>query len=457
MNLVLVILDSLRRDHVGCYGNDWIKTPALDALATESIRFTNAYPESLPTVQARQSIYTGNRLFPFHDHQSHKGDNVRWPGWHPVRETEITMAEILAHAGYRTGLVTDVYHQFKPSMNFHRGFQQFAFIRGQEGDTYASSARMEGVDISRVLHPSLAGTMREKGHRRYLANVSERRYEEDWFAPQVFREAMHFVEDNRHDDFCLVVDCFDPHEPWDPPPWYWEPYDPGYTGQDLIWPPYGPTGDLTRPEIDHIRALYTGEVTMVDKWLGLFLARLVDLALLDDTLLVVLSDHGHSLGEHGVIGKQGDCQYPELVDIIFMIRHPSGEGAGQVIEDFVYDHDILPTALNQLGIELPRPVDGRNLWPLIRGEEPGRPYVTGSMAEYVRYQDETYRFICRNDGAERQLFVPGNDPELAENQAESRPGVCERLFARIVEDAGGDLPVASPESLRRAGPWYEQV
>ena len=57
MNLVLVILDSLRRDHVGCYGNDWIKTPALDALATESIRFTNAYPESLPTVQARQSIY----------------------------------------------------------------------------------------------------------------------------------------------------------------------------------------------------------------------------------------------------------------------------------------------------------------------------------------------------------------------------------------------------------------
>ena len=367
------------------------------------------------------------------------------------------MAEILAHAGYRTGLVTDVYHQFKPSMNFHRGFQQFAFIRGQEGDTYASSARMEGVDISRVLHPSLAGTMREKGHRRYLANVSERRYEEDWFAPQVFREAMHFVEDNRHDDFCLVVDCFDPHEPWDPPPWYWEPYDPGYAGQDLIWPPYGPTGDLTRTEIDHIRALYTGEVTMVDKWLGLFLARLGDLALLDDTLLMVLSDHGHSLGEHGVIGKQGDCQYPELVDIMFMIRHPSGEGAGQVIEDFVYDHDILPTALNQLGIELPRPVDGRDLWPLIRGEEPGRPYVTGSMAEYVRYQDETYRFICRNDGAERQLFVPGNDPELAENLAESRPEVCERLFARIVEDAGGDLPVASPESLRRTGPWYEQV
>jgi hypothetical protein len=149
VNLILVILDSLRRDHVGCYGNDWIKTPALDALATESIRLTNAYPESLPTIQARQSIYTGNRLFPFRDHQSRKGDFVRWPGWQPVRETEITMAEIMAHAGYRSGLVTDVYHQFKPSMNFHRGFQQFAFVRGQEGDAYASSARTEGVDISK--------------------------------------------------------------------------------------------------------------------------------------------------------------------------------------------------------------------------------------------------------------------------------------------------------------------
>jgi hypothetical protein len=79
------------------------------------------------------------------------------------------------------------------------------------------------------------------------------------------------------------------------------------------------------------------------------------------------------------------------------------------------------------------------------------------MGEYARYQDETYRFICRFDGGERQLFVPGDDPELASNLAEKMPDVCEELFGRIREDAGGDLPVISPESLRRAGPWYEQV
>ena len=133
MNFVLVIIDTLRRDHVGCYGNDWISTPSLDALAAESVRFTNVYPEALPTLQVRQSVYTGNRLFPFNAHVAKKGDFVKWPGWHPVDEQQVTLAEIMAHAGYRTGLVTDTYHQFKPSMNFHRGFQQFIWIRGQEG------------------------------------------------------------------------------------------------------------------------------------------------------------------------------------------------------------------------------------------------------------------------------------------------------------------------------------
>ena len=73
MNIVLVIIDSLRRDHVGCHGNEWISTPNLDALAAESVPLAHVYPESLPTIEARQSIHTGNRLFPFRDHQSCKG------------------------------------------------------------------------------------------------------------------------------------------------------------------------------------------------------------------------------------------------------------------------------------------------------------------------------------------------------------------------------------------------
>jgi arylsulfatase A-like enzyme len=456
-NVVLVIIDSLRRDHVGCYGNPWIRTPALDALAAESVRFTHAYPESLPTLEARQSIHTGNRLFPFRAHQSRKGDNVRWAGWHPIAEDQVTLAEIMAHAGYRTGLVTDGFHQFKPSMNFHRGFHQFEWIRGQQDDLWQSPTRLAGMDISHYLHPSLVGTPRDEELRLNLANVLDRRSEEDYFAPQVFRAAMRFLEDNRNDDFLLVVDSFDPHEPFDPPPWYWEPYDPGYGGRDITWPIYGPCDWMSPEEIAHTRALYAGEVTMVDKWLGRMVERMGDLALLDDTLLVVVSDHGHSLGERGIMGKLEDYQYPELVDIIMMIREPAGAGGGRVVEEFVYDHDILPTIAAWAGLELPRPVDGRDLWPLIAGREPGREFVTSGMGEYVRYQDREFHFQARNNGTEPLLFVLADDPGLEQNVAAQMPDVVSRLYAKIVADAGGPLPRISEVSQRRAGPWHERV
>ena len=457
MNVVLVIIDSLRRDHVGCYGNEWIQTPNLDALAAESVRFSHVYPESLPTLEARQSIHTGNRLFPFRDHQSRKGDEVRWAGWHPIGEDQITLAEIMAHAGYRTGLVTDGFHQFKPSMNFHRGFQQFQWIRGQQDDWWQSPARVAGTDISPFLHPTLEGTRREDELRRYLSNVLDRRYEEDFFTPRVFREGMRFLEDNYRENFFLVVDCFDPHEPFDPPRWYSELYDPGYEGREITWPIYGPCDWMTPAEIAHTRALYAGEVTMLDRWLGVFVDRLRDLAVLDETLLIVVSDHGHSLGERGIMGKLEDYQYPELVDIIMLAREPGGKGAGTVVDEFVYDHDLLPTIAAWAGVDLPVPVDGIDLWPVIEGAGSGRDFVTCSMGEYVRYQDREFHFMARNDGSEQQLFSPADDPGLENNLVDSMPDVGSRLFESIVADAGGPLPTISLESQRRAGPWYEQV
>ena len=83
MNIVLIIIDTLKQDHVGCYGNKWIKTPYLDSLAKESVLFTQAYPESLPTLQVRRALQTGCRIFPFRGHKDYKGDFVGAPGWGP--------------------------------------------------------------------------------------------------------------------------------------------------------------------------------------------------------------------------------------------------------------------------------------------------------------------------------------------------------------------------------------
>ena len=316
---------------------------------------------------------------------------------------------------------------------------------------------MAGADLSHIMHPAFSGTDREWALRRYLANTRARHYEEDYFAPRVFRAAMRFVEDNHRDDFFLVVDSFDPHEPWDPPPWYPEMYDPGYEGKNLIWPTYAPTDMLFAAELNHIRANFAGEVTMVDRWLGLFVDRLRDVGVLDDTLLVVLSDHGMSLDERGVIGKYEDHIYPELTDIIMLIRDPNGAGAGQVVAEYVYDHDVLPTALARLGIELPLPVDGIDLGPAIAGRPTGRDYVTCCFGQYVQYQDPDWWYIARRDGSEPRLYRRADDADLRTDIAASEPERCAAIYAKLEVDAGGAIREITPSELHREGPWHHQA
>src|SRR5919202_4374366 len=99
VNVILVIVDSLRRDHVGAYGNPWIKTPNLDALAKESLRFSRAYPESIPTLCARRAIHTGIRTWPFRNWVPPKGEDIILQGWEPIPNYQTTLAEMLSAAG----------------------------------------------------------------------------------------------------------------------------------------------------------------------------------------------------------------------------------------------------------------------------------------------------------------------------------------------------------------------
>jgi len=308
MNVIIVTLDSLRADHVGCYGNTWIRTPVMDALAHESILFTHAFPESLPTIPMRRALHTGLRTWPFRDWIPQRGDIVRAYGWQRIPEDQVTLAEILEREGYHTAFITDAYHQFKPSMNFHRGFRQWRWVRGQELDPYGATATVRSEDVDAVIPPNLTGPMGQLVRAlltRYFANQGRRRAEKDYLAPRVFREAMQWLEENQKvEKFFLLVDSFDPHEPWDPPRKYVNLYDRGYEGREIITPRYGPSDYLSEAELKHMRALYAGEVTMVDRWLGLFLERARELGMLEDTLLIVTSDHGEAFGRRGHSGRK---------------------------------------------------------------------------------------------------------------------------------------------------------
>ena len=141
-NVVLVIVDSLRKDHIGAYGNDWIKTPNLDALAKESLRFTRAYPESIPTIPARRAIHTGKRTWPFVDWVPPKGEDIILQGWQPIPNGQTTLAETMRAAGYGTYFVTDNLQQYKPSYNMHRGFDAYDFSAARPPTSTNRSGRV---------------------------------------------------------------------------------------------------------------------------------------------------------------------------------------------------------------------------------------------------------------------------------------------------------------------------
>ncbi|CAN5707739.1 sulfatase [soil metagenome] len=443
MNVVLIVIDSLRTDHVGAYGSRAVKTPNLDSFAGESLKFTRAYPEATPTIPARRAIHTGMRSFPFRNWSPRPDYDVNLYGWRPLLDDQPTLAETLRDDGYSTMLLTDTLHMFRPSYNFHRGFGAFEFIRGQERDLYRplSLTSEDKLEKSLIGGPNAQRT--EDILKQYFANTAGRRNEEDWFSPRVFGRGAELLEAAREmQPFFMVVDSYDVHEPWDPPKKYVDLYDDDYNGPEPYVPAYGSSDYLTERQLERMRALYAAEVTMVDTWFGRFLEKAEDLRLADNTLFVILSDHGVMLGEHGVVGKKATDTYEELVNVPFLIRHPEGKGAGEQSDYYASTHDIAPTVLGALGIEPEQPMEGQNLTQILDGKEPeARPHFTLGYDDHVWARDDRYVMICRNDGVNARLYDMQEDPNQSNNIASANPNIVKRMFEEyVLKDAGGPLP-----------------
>jgi arylsulfatase A-like enzyme len=447
LNVILVIFDSLRKDCVGAYGSPpWgkVHTPRFDALAKESLVLTQAFPESLPTLPARRAIYTGQRVYPFHNGDFHlKGDFVGAPGWGPIPEEQPTLAEVLREAGYRTGLIADVYHMFKPSKNFWRGFDQWIFLRGQEIDPARSGPRLTQEELDYWLPAEMMG----KGQgtidfvQQCIMNVCDRKLEEDYFAPQVLREAVRWLEQNQDaDKFFLTVESFDPHEPWLVPPHYLKMYSKE-EGHEQVVSTYGDVSGLDRALLTRTRANYSGEVTMCDRWFGHFIESLRVLGLLDDTMVVFTSDHGHSIGDGGYLGKRGYPSTPEVFEVPLMIRFPGAQHAGKQSSAFVQHHDIMATILEVAGVESPVEIDGISfLEDAAKGQSGRRDHVTVGWGSAVTVVTGTWWFNAKADGTGVLLHDLRADHPFASNVADEFPDVVHDLYAQAIEDAGGGFP-----------------
>lgn len=442
-NVVLVIVDSLRRDHVGAYGNGWIHSPNLNALAKDSLLFTRPYPESIPTLCARRAIHTGIRTWPFRDWQPAKGDDILLWGWQPIPNDQTTLAEVLRRNGYGTYFVTDNLQQYKASMNFHRGFDAYDFIRGQTSDHYRPGYTYPAQKVRSALTNGVGEL--EDNLRQYFANVRHRKTEADWFSPMVFSRASDYLEalSEGGEPFFLTVDSYDPHEPWDPPESYVTMYDDEpYHDKEPYWALSGPDDYLDDRELRRMRARYSGELTMMDRWLGRFLDKMEELGLFENTLLILLSDHGVAHGEHGVVGKVPTELYPELTDIVFLMRHPEGKRAGDTSDYYASTHDVAPTILSFLGVEQPETMEGNNLLALVDGKQPGpRSHFTLGYHDHAWCRDDDYAMFCRHDGANASLYDLRTDPKMDRDIAGQHPDIARRMFDEyVIKDAGGPLP-----------------
>jgi len=224
LNLIVIIADTFRWDYLHINGNERIRTPNLDALAAEGVYFESCYADGLPTIPARRVMHTGKSILP----EKEK--------WHPLAEHDVTFAQILGKAGFTTGFIVDTYHHFKPGMNFHRGFNSWEWIRGQETDPYRSGPRGSVKPEDYTPEHLLNDRFRQR-ITQYVLNTQERTGEDDYFCARSCRAAARWLEQNKDNDgpFMLFIDMFDPHEPWDAPPRFQKMYRDKYPRQRYIF------------------------------------------------------------------------------------------------------------------------------------------------------------------------------------------------------------------------------
>jgi arylsulfatase A-like enzyme len=352
-NLVVVLLDSLNRHLLGAYGGDEFATPNLDAFAASAVRFTGHHVGSLPCMPARHDILVGALDFP-------------WRPWGSIEVWEDAITRSLRSRGVTTMLVSDHPHLFEVGgENYHTDFTAWLYERGHENDPWRT-----------VPDPTWVGTPalpveRPDYHHVYDDSRTWFRTEADFPGPKTMTAAAEWLRTSApaHDRFFLMVDEFDPHEPFDTPLPYADLYGDDWDGPRAIWPPYlvGATasGLLDPRKARHIRNNYGAKLTMIDHWFGTLLAAIDDAGLGDSTGVVLCTDHGHYLGEHDIFGKPAAPIYSELGRIPLLIRWPGQEHRD--IDALTTSVDLHATIADLFGATVDHPTHGRSLLPLLEG------------------------------------------------------------------------------------------
>ncbi|MFZ1946415.1 MAG: sulfatase-like hydrolase/transferase [bacterium] len=391
VNLLLISVDTLRPDHLGCYGHIEASTPTIDALARRGVVFEDALASVPLTLPSHTSMLTG--LSPL-SHGVRDNSNFK------LADDFVTLAEVLRANGYSTGAVVGAFI-LDSRYGLKQGF-----------DTYDDN---------------LTG-----GSQGSIFGYPERP------ADAVTRSALAWLEGAR-EPFFLFAHYYDPHAPYTPPGQFREAF-------------------RTQP--------YDGEIAFTDHEIGKLLGALRSSKRLDRTLVVLVSDHGEGLGEHGE-ATHGLLLYEATIKVAFIIspaaKSPFGRKAtlGRRSGQTVRLTDLHPTVLEMLGLKQDGAVDGRSLVPLLEGRQlPPEVAYFESMSAYFAYRWSPLRGVTFNGwkyifAPAEELYYLRDDPSESRNLAGENPGKAAEMKAALT-DAAREEPQArasqtavSPEEAQK--------
>ena len=419
-NILFVMYDQLRADYLGCAGHPTLKTPHIDAFAARGVRFSRAYCQAPVCGPSRVSFYTGRYM------SSHGAgyNNV------PFSVADWTMGDYLREVGMRSVLVGKTHMvpdragmerlQIDPVSNLgvwvsQCGFEPFERDDGLHPDqslnpnlAYNNYLRAKGYVSDNPWHDFANSALGPDGevlsgwHMRY-ARLPARVADEDSETPYMTSRAMEFIEQAGDQPWCLHLSLIKPHWPYVAPTPYNDMYGPNQIlavnqGQQELDDPHPVVGafmdhegsrNFRREEVRQtVIPTYMGLISQIDDQLGRLMGFLEAQGRLDDTMIVLTSDHGDYLGDHGLGEK--DLLHEEVARIPMIIYDPdAGADSRRGAEDdrLVEAIDLIPTFLDSQGGDLhPHRLEGRSLLPLLRGR--------GAVDEWrdAAYSETDYAF-----------------------------------------------------------------
>ena len=375
MKAIMIMFDSLNRHMLSPYGCDWVLTPNFERLAKRTVVFSHCYAGSLPCMPARRELHTGRYNFL---HRS----------WGPLEPFDDSMPSMLSKNGVYTHLVTDHKHYWEEGgATYHTQYDSFEFVRGQEGDPWKGE----------VEDPLFGETRMHRRNRTARQDWVNRKYitkEEDFPQAKTFAAGLEFIRTNaRADHWFLQIESFDPHEPFYHPDRFGQMYHLNRDETPIYWPLYKEVDEAPR-DVERGRREYAALLSMCDDRLGKVLDAMDELDLWKDTMLIVNTDHGFLLGEHGWWGKSVMPLYEELAHLPLFIWDPRSKIQGEGRHSIVQTIDIPATLLEYFGLPIPADMNGVSLREVITSDRPVRDgALFGIFGRHVNCTDGRYVYM----------------------------------------------------------------